>query len=137
MLKNTEPNVILDNYIDQLIKEIELEGSLATQVPGVFAFPLEENLSITITNRPPGFSLSCNLCAMPTKDLEVFLTRVMLGNLFGQGTKGAVLGISEDGNYLTLTQVIDYNAEYKEFRDILEDFMNAVDVWRSEVEKYK
>lgn len=129
--------MILDNYIEQLIKEMELEGSLASQVPGVFVFPLEEDLSVTITNRPPGFSLLCNLCPMPTKNMEEFLTRAMLGNLFGQGTKGAVISISEDGNFLTLTQVVDYNAEYKEFRDILEDFVNAVDVWRAEVQKYK
>ena len=46
--------------------------------------------------------------------------------LFGQGTKGAVLGLSEDGSQLTLTQDIDYNAEYKEFRDTLEDFASIL-----------
>lgn len=126
----------LDNYIDQLVKEMEFEGGLATQVPGVFAFPLEENLTVTISDRPPGFSLFCSLDSIPKARQEEFLTRVMLGNLFGQGTKGAVLGISEDGNLLTLTQVIDYNIEYKEFRDILEDFVNTVDVWREETAKY-
>ncbi len=127
----------LDNYIDQLIKEMEFEGGLATEVPGVFAFPLEENLSVSISDRPPGFSLYCPICTVPKTQQEEFLTRAMLGNLFGQGTKGAVLGISEDGNLLTLTQVIDYNIEYKEFKDILEDFINSVDVWREETAKYQ
>ena len=45
----------LDNYIDQLVKEMELEGGLTTEVPGVFAFPIEENLTINITDRPPDF----------------------------------------------------------------------------------
>jgi hypothetical protein len=127
----------LDTYIEQLIKEMELEGGLATQVPGVFAFPLEEDLTIEISDRPPGFVLSCHLSSLPSTHQEELLTRLMLGNLFGQGTKGAVLGISEDGNVLTLTQVVDYNADYKEFRDILEDFVNTIDVWREETAKYQ
>jgi Tir chaperone protein (CesT) family len=129
--------VILENYITQLVHEMELEGSLASQVPGVFAFPLEEGLNILITNHPPGFILSCNIAPMPKQPTEEFLTRLMLGNLFGQGTKGAVLGINEDGSLLTLTHAIDYNAEYKEFRDILEDFTNSVDLWCEEAQRVK
>lgn len=126
----------LENYVDQLMKEMEIEASLATQVPGVYALPLEENLKVIITNHPPGFTLSCNLSPMPKQPQEDFLTSLMLGNLFGQGTKGAVLGISEDGALLTLTQKIDYNADYKEFRDVLEDFTNSVDLWSEEAQKY-
>jgi hypothetical protein len=129
--------MILEDYIAQLAKELELEGSLASQVPGVFAFPLEEDLRILITQQSPGFILTCNIISLPSLLQEDFLTRLMLANLFGQGTKGAILGISEDGSLLTLTQKIDYNADYKEFRDLLEDFTNSVDLWREEALKYK
>jgi Tir chaperone protein (CesT) family len=128
--------VKLDKCIEQLVKDMELESGLTTKVPGVFAFPVEENLSIMIEDRPPGFALSCKLGDVPKQKQEEFFTRVMMGNLFGQGTKGAVLGIHEDGDVLTLTLVVDYNAEYKEFRDILEDFANSVDFWYGEVRSY-
>jgi hypothetical protein len=129
--------MMLENYIAQLVKELELEGPLPNQVPGIYTFPLEENLNVLISNHPPGFALSCNIAPLPGRPTEEFLTRLMLGNLFGQGTKGAVLGINEDGSLLTLTQTIDYNVEYKEFRDILEDFTNSVDLWSEETQKYK
>lgn len=127
---------MLEPFIKQFSQEMELEGSLATQVAGVFALPLEDNVSVTITDRPPGFSLSCALAPMPGKNEEACLTRVMLGNLFGQGTKGAVLGLNSEGNMLTLSQTIDYTINYKDFRDVLEDFVNSVDFWREEVQKY-
>lgn len=127
---------MLEAIIKQLTQEMELEGSLATQVSGVFAFPLEENLAVTITDRPPGFSLTCALTPLPKLNEEACLTRIMLGNLFGQGTKGAVLGLNSEGNVLTLSQTIDYNINYKDFRDVLEDFVNSVDFWREEVQKY-
>jgi len=127
---------MLDNYIQRMIKELEIEGSLATQVPGVFRFPLEEDLVITITDKPPGFNLACNLNPVPKTKEEEFYTRCLLGNLFYQGTKGSILGISDDGHMLTLTQAVDYHAEYNEFRDILEDFCNSVDYWRAEAMRY-
>lgn len=128
---------MLENHISQLVKEMELEGPLTTQVPGVFALPLEEHLTILMTDQPPGFILSCHVAPMPKQPTEEFLTRLMLANLFGQGTKGAILGINEEGSLLTLTQKIDYNAEYKEFRDILEDFTNSVDLWCEEAQRVK
>lgn len=127
---------MLEPFIKQFSQEMDLEGSLATQVAGVFALPLEENLSVTITDRPPGFSLLCALMPLPVKNEEACLTRVMLGNLFGQGTKGAVLGLNAEGNQLTLSQTIDYSINYKDFRDVLEDFVNSIDFWREEVQKY-
>ncbi len=128
---------MLEPFIQKLTQEMELEGSLATQVAGVFALPLEENVAVTIIDRPPGFALSCSLCQPPTKNEEAYLTRLMLGNLFGQGTKGAILGLNSDGNLLTLSQTIDYTINYKEFKDILEDFVNSVDFWRDEMQKYR
>lgn len=128
---------MLDSHIKLLTKELEIEGTLATQVPGVYALPLEEDTVINITDKPPGCTLSCSLCSMPKQREEEFLSQVMLGNLMGQGTRGAVLGVNEDGNLLTLTQALDYNVEYKEFRDILEDFINTVDFWKDEAKSYR
>ena len=127
---------MLDKYIQALIKDLEIEGTLASPIPGVFNFPLEENLNVTIADKAPGFSLACNVAPIPKTKEEEFYTRCLLGNLFFQGTKGSVLGISEDGNILTLTQTIEHNADYKEFKDVLEDFINSVDYWREETGRY-
>ena len=128
---------MLDPFIQQLTKELELEGSLGTQMPGVFRFPLEEDLAILIADTPPGFTLTCTLGQTPKVKEEDFYTRCLMGNLFGQGTKGAVLGLSEDGEKVTVSQTVDYHADYKDFRDILEDFINTVDYWKSETANVK
>ena len=125
---------MLETHLQQLAKELELEGSFATQVPGVFQFPLEEYLSVTLTAHSPGFSFSCSLGPIPKVKETEFFTRLLLGNLFCQGTKGSVLGLNEEGNQLTLTQDIGYNVDYKEFRDALEDFVNSVDFWHLELQ---
>lgn len=124
---------ILGSLIEQLVKDLELGTPLTTEVPGVYSFPLDQGLSVIISEIPRGFSLKCSVCPLPLQTNEEYiLTQAMLANLFGQGTRGSILGLSPEGSILTLTQVIDYTVDYKEFRDILEDFINSVDFWREE-----
>lgn len=111
--------------------------TLATEVPGTYALPLDEGLTILISEIPNGLILKCSVAPYPKVREEIFSTQAMLGNLFGQGTRGATLGLTNDGNTLTLTQIIDYNIDYKEFKDLLEDFINSVDFWRDEALNHK
>lgn len=128
---------MLDKFVQDLTKELELEDSLATDVPGVYALPFEDNLNITMSEQSSNLTLSCVVGPAKKQNEEDFYTRVMLGNLFGQGTKGSILGLSDDANQLLLNQSINYTIDYKEFRDILEDFINTAEYWRLELKNYK
>ena len=128
---------MLDRFMQQLAKDLESEESLATEIPGTYSLPLDENTRVTITQLQQGITLSCILGSGEKQQAEAFYTRLLLGNLFGQGTRGSVLGLSENGNQLTLTQTLDYNSDYKGFRDSLEDFLNSVDYWRAEADSFK
>lgn len=129
---------MIDKFIQELAKEFSVEAKdLATQVAGVYAVPIEENVIVNITDAPPGFTFFCNLGPAKKMNEEAFYTRLMSANLFFQGTKGAVLGLSDDGNRLTLTHHVEYTADYKQFRDLIEDFMNAADYWIEECKKIK
>lgn len=127
---------MLDKFMTQLSQELETDP-FTTELPSVYAFPLENGLIINLTELSNGFSMKCNITACPHANEEMFLTQVMLGNLFGQGTRGAILGLTLDGNTLTLNNVIDYQTSYKEFHDILEDFINTIDLWKDEVVNHK
>lgn len=125
---------MLEKFMPQLIKDFELEDTnLASGVPGVYSIPLEEDLSVVLSAIPDGFIIKCNVASVPSTQEEKFYTRAMLGNLFGQGTRGnAIIGLTPDGSKVTLSLVIDRPIDYKEFRELLEDFLNAVDFWRDE-----
>lgn len=124
---------MLDDCMEKLKKEMELTQSLNTDVPGTYSLPLDEGLSIGITSMGSGCVFTCNIIACPKQGEEEFYTLALLGDLFGQGTGGATLGLNEDGSLLTLSRGIDYNIEYKDFKDVLEEFINSVDFWRQEV----
>lgn len=124
---------MLQSYIPKLIQDLELgDISLASGIPGTYTLPLEDGLSIHMTDIPDGFILRCNVGPYPKVKEELFTTQAMLGNLFGQGTRGAVLGLNLEGTIVTLTHIVDYPVEYKDFKEILEDFINTMDFWREE-----
>ncbi len=129
---------MLAKKIEQLANELEMDSaSLATQMPGVYEFPVDENISAFISEIPHGFTLTCTIADCPPSEHdEEFYTQALLANLFGEGTDGCILGIDEEAKKLTLARKIDYEIDYKEFRDIVEDFLNTVEFWQQEVRVY-
>jgi hypothetical protein len=123
---------MLDTFIQEFAREMEIGHSLPISASGTFELPLDEGLSVQIEAIPEGFKLFSNIAVVPETNKETFLQNVMLGNLFGQGTHGAVLGMSEDGSQLTLSKKIDYTYDYSKFRETLEEFINTIDFWRDE-----
>ncbi|MCB1112832.1 MAG: type III secretion system chaperone [Chlamydiia bacterium] len=117
--------------------ELETEEKITPDIPGVYAIPIEENVVIVIAKIPEGISFSCDIGKCPTAKREQFFQSMMSANLFGQGTAGAVLGLSMDEQKVTLTQLIDRDISYEEFSDYLDDFINVVDFWRDEIEEIK
>ncbi len=123
----------LETLLSALAKELGLsEGVLATEKPGFYTLPLEEEVTITFSTISNGCLLKCVVAPYPVgAKQEAFTIQVMMGNLFGQATLGGVLGLTPDEKSVTLSRVIQAPFDYKEFRIIIEDFLNVVDFWRT------
>lgn len=127
---------MLDSFMQQIVKEMEIEDSLASDVPGVYQFPIDEDTTILISEIPRGFEFTCDVCPCPKKKQEEFFTSALFANLFAQGTEGCTLGLDAEGEVVTLSRPVDYEIEYMEFRDMLEDFVNTVTQWKEETAFY-
>lgn len=127
----------LKELIKGLEKEWDLDTPLPVEVPGVYTIPLDAGLSFTIASLPEGgFRLSSILAPAPQINLETAYQALLLGNLFGQGTKGAILGLNDAGTLLTLSREIEYDVNLNDFNNIVEDFINSMDFWREEMMQY-
>lgn len=124
---------MIERMMSQLSKDLELPRELEPKSTGVYILPLEEDLQIHIDGKDGILQLSATLAECPRQNQEHFFGKMLNANLFGQGTYGSTLGLDEDGKFITLQRTVDYPVEYKEFKDIIEDFINALDLWREEV----
>ncbi|MDP1835225.1 MAG: type III secretion system chaperone [Chlamydiales bacterium] len=127
----------LSQLMDLYRKEIGLDKAIPTNDAGQYVIYMDKDVSFTVSDLNPGLGMLCEVAPMPKDSQEQFYTQMMLANLFGQGTEGAVLGLSDDGNTLTLSKDMEYNLEYEMFKEALEDFMNAIDFWRDEATNFK
>ncbi|CCB85482.1 type III secretionT3S chaperone [Parachlamydia acanthamoebae UV-7] len=127
---------MLENHMKQLAEELEFENSMTSETPGIYVFPLDQDIKIYISSIPQGIYFECAVAPCPTTRQEELFTQLLLANLFGQGTRGAILGLSEDNKSVKLTQVLENKEDYQLFKDNLEDFVNSVDFWSEETLTY-
>lgn len=127
----------LENFMKQYAKDLETE-SFKTDVPGVYVISLDEDINITISENPGGFALFAEVAPYPTTtDEEKFITDALTGNLYGKATGGAIFGVNENLTLLTLQRTVNYEISYKTFKEVVEDFITAIDFWREELAAYK
>lgn len=123
---------MLNNLMKLLAKDMQVEGDFGSGIPGSYLIPFEEDTEVSIKETNEGIVINCIICPIPGKKQENFFVQALLGDLFGQGTMGSVLGITDDGKQLILWRDFPYSPDYKEFKNNLEDFLNAVDFWRDQ-----
>lgn len=127
---------MVPTFIPQLAEELQMD-SLEPIGPGIYNLPLEEDVNITITTLPVGYTFFGMITTCPSANKEGFFLHALQANLFGQGTRGAVLALTEDGNVLTLSRTVEYNSDYREFKEALEDFVATIVFWRDEARTHK
>lgn len=124
---------MLKELVNQLGHELSMKEDILTLTPDHthYTIPLED-IQVEAIQLEHSYLLKGIIGDCPQVNKEAFLMRIMEANLFGKGTRGAAIGLNEEGNLLTLSLELDYNSSYKDFKDRLEDFISVIDFWRKE-----
>lgn len=123
---------MIESHLADLEKFLSFKAYPVKGEANTFELKISD-ITLTIKDLSPGFSIRSIICPLPTmldEDLTIFL---MKANFLGQGTGGAVLSIDPSEKYLTLSLSIQYDINYKTFKDKLEDFINYLEYWRKEI----
>lgn len=128
---------MLDTLIRQLGQELKMEDLIASPEPGHYSIPFADDIQVECIQSPHSFLLKGVIGPSPQENSQLFLTKAMQSNLFGHGTRGAAIGLNNEGKMLTLALEIDSDSNYKEFHERLEDFISILDFWRKEAAKHK
>jgi hypothetical protein len=128
---------MLEQHLQQLIDQLELNQKPMKDERGTYLLILSSEMQVSIKDLEPGLFLHAPLLPLQTAKREELLIYLMKANFLGQGTGGSVIGLDDDEKFLTLSLVMPYDMNYKNFRDSLEDFTNYVDYWREELVRFK
>ena len=122
---------MLSEYMKRLCRELEI-NPIKPSSGGGYPFPFDENTFVMIEEIQEGIALACPFAPCPTREEESFCGELLYGNLFGEGTSMATLGLSKDENQIVLTRKLEMNFTYEEFRNALEDFLNTIEYWQNQ-----
>lgn len=121
-----------DNVV-KFFKELNIDGgaSIPRELPSI-SFEVE-NVSVSLTDAPPGMELSANLGEYAPEKPEEAFSKILMGNFLGLATKQACVGLDETGKQILIQASVPTVRSYREFRDAVEDFVNTVVFWKKEL----
>lgn len=120
------------DHVVQLFKELNLEGSSIPRELTTVSLEVD-GTNVELTDAQPGLELSATIGDVPTERTEALFVKLLRANFLGQATKGACLGIDEEGRHIVISLAIPTVRSYRQFHDVVEDFINAVSFWKQEV----
>lgn len=129
----------LQNFMELLHKELELPDAPVLTNKGSYLLKLDEGMDVTLYEyalmaddpQDLGIALTAVITPCSEKAAPSLTQAALLGNLFGVSTQSSIIGLSANSKHLTLCREIEYNCDYTDFRDILEEFLNTLDLWRA------
>jgi len=126
---------MLEENLKRLADDLELPPFPPKDRNSCVVLPLAKDLTISIKSLRTGVAFFANVAPVPLQKKEEAFIYFMKGNLLGQGTGNQVLGMDPEEKFLTLSCIIPYDMDYKEFKEKIEDFANYLEYWRLEAKK--
>ncbi len=124
---------MLEKLVKQLGQELDMEEMITSLASHQYTLPFIDDIQVEVIETEKSLFFKGVIGPCPKVKPEPLIQRMMEANLFGVGTRNATIGLIQDENVLTLSQELDYNSSYKDFKDKLEDFVTVIDFWRKEI----
>ncbi len=112
-------------------EELGIPTGIPSNGEGVYELPITDELTILARKTEAGSELFCNLGPFPMDREKEFLHELMTANLLGISTRGATLGLSAEGQQITLSQEWPEDLSYPYFLEGFEDFCDIAETWHN------
>ena len=125
---------MLETYLSKFAEQFGIEKHKVLE-KGIYEQGGLGTSPLFFRENEPGFYLESLIAPCPLEKLEELFSLLMNANFLGQGTGGAAIALDGEGKFLTLSVDLPYDMEYKNFLEILEDFINYREYWKEEIQK--
>ncbi|NGX48555.1 MAG: hypothetical protein K940chlam5_00143 [Candidatus Anoxychlamydiales bacterium] len=126
----------MHEHIKKIVKVLEIELPKLEKDKS-FIIEITKEIEVKIFDLDPGFYFLTNIANCPNEKKEDLFIYLMRANLLGQGTGRSRIGMDMEEKFLTLSYLIDYEVNYIEFKEKLEDFVNYINFWKKEILLHK
>ena len=130
---------MIESILADLLRYLDISSIKGKdEAEGHHILQVLEHTEVWVKDLNPGCYLRSTISPLISPDdREDFYIYLMKANFLGQGTGGGVISIDPNEKFLILSQTLNYEINYRIFRDKLEDFVNYLDFWREEIQKWE
>lgn len=126
----------IQQYLEKFTHEMEM-GPLYEKISEKEFLLLFEEKNTSLIISGDSFILLRNLEEIPKEESESLCAYLLYANFLGQGTGYSCLSLREDMQTIALNMLISYEVTYKNFLEIIEEFVNYADFLTDEIKKKK
>jgi Tir chaperone protein (CesT) family len=124
----------LETYARKLGEDLHLTEQFVRTDEGGFKINLSPTLIVTLDPVEDGALFAAEVGRVgEVAEPESLWELLLLANLFGQGTGGAVLSLDSSGTKVRLHQAFPFELPYVQFKEQLEQFVNYAEFWEKEL----
>lgn len=128
--------ISIELYLKRLSSDLKIEGLYATVEPKHFQISISGIEKISIHELENEIQISSHVGNLiENLDEEKTYSYLLYANFLGQGTGRSVLGIHPDDKKIILSQVIFFDIDYQNFKEIVEEYINYVDYLKGHLEE--
>lgn len=127
----------LEKWLRGLCNSLQISEVPTPGEDGTYGLDINPETRLEVKDTGERIFLRAKICNAPHIDKEGLFMHLMAANLLGQGTGGAVIGLTEEKEDLTLSLCLTYDLNDIIFKERIEDFVNYLDFWRGEIERFR
>lgn len=124
---------MLEKYLALLKEELLLESSFTKEKNGGYHILFDPDLEVVLDEKEKHIFFKGVIASIPSSEADLWFIKTLEANLFGMGTRGAVIGLDGEDKFLTLSHQIPSSMSYDEFKEVLQDFVSVLAFWREKV----
>ncbi len=125
----------MDKLEKTLEKFKEFDLTFTKKEKNIFLLDYHD-LQFDLVHKKDKLYLKAKITGCPSKGREVLFSYLMRANLLAESTYGNSIGMDIEEKSLTLTGTVPYEASYELFKEKLELFLGAREIWEKEIKEF-
>lgn len=124
---------MLERYLTLLKEELLLENPFHKEREGNYRILFDPDIEVLLEEKDKSIFLKGIIGPLPVSEPDLWIVKFLEANLFGMGTRGAVIGLDSEEKNVSLAHQIPSQSTFETFKETLKDFVSTIAYWKEKI----
>lgn len=124
---------MLERYLTLFKEELLLENPFHKEREGNYRILFDPDIEVLLEEKDKSVCFKGFIAPLPAIESDLWLIKFLEANLFGMGTRGAVIGLDSEEKNISLSHQIPSQSSFETFKETLQDFVSTIACWKEKI----